>query len=95
MSGLEHIALRHLFAVHGIPEQDNGPQFISEEFARTNGIRHIRCSPASNGEAERLVRTFKEAMKTGKGDGLTLTHRLDNPIVPHHTLPLALRLMNY
>ncbi len=89
-------ALRHLFAVHGIPEQlvsDNGPQFISadfEEFARTNGIRHIRCSPyhpASNGEAERFVRTFIEAMMTGNGDGLTLTHRLNNFLLTYRTTP--------
>ena len=76
-------ALRQIFATHGIPEEmvsDNGPQFISADFAeftRTNGIRHSRSSPyhpSSNGEAERFVRTFKEAMKTGKSDGLTLTH---------------------
>ena len=50
----------------------------------------IRCSPyhpASNGEAERFVRTFKEAMKTGKGDGLTLTHRLDNFLLTYRTTP--------
>ncbi len=72
-------ALRHLFATHGIPEQiasDNGPQFTSsdfEEFTRKNGIKHTQSSPyhpASNGEAERFVRTFKEAMKAGKRDGM-------------------------
>ena len=72
--------LRHLFATHGLPEQivsDNGPQFTSsefEEFTRKNGIVHTRSSPyhpAANGEAERFVRSFKEAMKAGKGDGLT------------------------
>ena len=72
---------------------DNGPQFISAdfaEFARTNGIRHIRSSPyhpSSNGEAERFVRTFKEAMKTGKSDGLTLTHRLQNFLLSYRTTP--------
>ena len=87
-------ALRHLFATHGIPEQvvsDNGPQFISadfEEFMRTNGIKHSRSSPyhpASNGEVERFVRTFKEAMRAGKDDGLSLAHRLDN-FLQHHPL---------
>ena len=60
--------LRSLFASYGLPEQivsDNGPQFVSEEFyqfMQGNGIHHIRCAPyhpASNGLAERFVRTFK------------------------------------
>lgn len=89
-------ALRHLFATHGIPEQivsDNGPQFTSldfEEFTRKNGIKHTRSSPyhpASNGEAERFVRTFKEAMKAGKGDGLTLAHRVENFLLTYRTTP--------
>jgi len=55
------IALRALFAVHGIPHQivpDNGPQFVSsdfEGFTRINGIKHSRSSPyhpATNGGAE-------------------------------------------
>ena len=55
--------LRKIFAAFGLPEQlvtDNGPQFVSDDFARfakTNGIKHIRCAPyhpASNGLAERL-----------------------------------------
>ena len=47
---------------------DNGPQFVSEEyeiFLKENGVRHIRSAayhPASYGEAERAVRTFKQAM---------------------------------
>ena len=66
--------LRSLFASYGLPEQlvsDNGPQFTAElfqEFCKQNGVKHIRCSPyhlASNGLAERFVRTFKEAMKAG------------------------------
>ena len=43
--------------------------------------------PSSNGEAERFVRTFKEAMKTGKSDGLTLTHRLQNFLLSYRTTP--------
>ena len=43
--------LRHLFASYGLPEQvvsDNGPQFVSDEFARflkANGVKHVRCAP--------------------------------------------------
>ena len=89
-------ALRQVFSSLGIPEQivsDNGPQFISSEFAefaKLNGIKHIRISPyhpATNGEAERFVRTFKEAMKAGKNDGLTLSHRLAGFLLTYRTTP--------
>ena len=88
--------LRQLFSVHGLPEEivsDNGSQFTSAEFAeftRKNGIKHTRSSPyhpASNGEAERFVRTFKEAMKAGKNDGLTLPHRLASFLLIYRTTP--------
>ena len=42
--------LRHLFASYGLPEQvvsDNGPQFVSDEFAqflKANGVKHVRLS---------------------------------------------------
>ena len=79
--------LRHLFAKYRLPQQivsDNGPQFTSEEFSRflrLNGIKHIRPAPyhpASNGQVERLVRTFKQTMKAGERDGLSAQHRLEN-----------------
>ena len=90
--------LRHLFASYGLPEQlvsDNGPQFTSEEFKwfmKGNGIRHIRCAPyhpASNGLAGRLVRSFKEAMKAAKHDGLSLNHSLENFLFTYRTIPHA------
>ncbi|CAC5370948.1 Uncharacterized protein K02A2.6 [Mytilus coruscus] len=68
-------ALRCLFSSHGIPTEivsDNGPQFTSSEFEtflKKNGVKHILSAPYhpfSNGEAERAVRTFKQAMKTVK-----------------------------
>ena len=85
--------LRQLFATHGIPEQivtDNGSQFTSEDFAnfvKSNGIQHSLSSPyhpASNGEA---VRTFKEAMKTSKNNGLTFAHRMNNFLLTYRTTP--------
>ena len=63
-----------MFSAYGLPEQivsDNGPQFISTEFAEfmaKNGIKHIRSAPyhpATNGQVERFVQTYKRAMKTG------------------------------
>ena len=90
--------LHHLFASYGLPEQlvsDNGPQFTSEEFKRFmkgNGIRHIRCAPyhpASNALAERFVRSFKEAMKAAKHDGLSLNHSLENFLFTYRTIPHA------
>ena len=79
--------LRRLFAQFGLPEQvvsDNGPQFTSEDFKlfmQSNGIKHLRSTPyhpASNGAVERLVRSFKEAMKAGRHDKLSPCHRLQN-----------------
>ena len=64
-----------MFAAYGLPAQlvsDNGPQFTAEQFEnfmQVNGIKHIKCAPfhpASNGAVERLVQTFKKAMKSSK-----------------------------
>ena len=61
-----------LFAMWGRPEtivSDNGPQFASKTFAEwcnAHSIAHLTSAPfhpASNGEAERLVGVFKQAMK--------------------------------
>ena len=82
----------------GLPEQlvsDNGPQFTSEEFTkfmRSNGIKHIRCSPyhpSSNGAVERLVRTFKQAMKASHRDHLSPQQRLENFLLSYRTTPHA------
>ncbi len=63
--------LRLLFATHGLPDvivSDNGAAFTSTEFqgfADRNGIRHVTTAPyhpSSNGQAERMVQTTKEAL---------------------------------
>ena len=73
--------LRKLFFTHGLPAQvvtDNGPQFTSQEFEvflKANGIQHYRSAPyhpATNGEAERYVQTFKQAMRAAENDPGTL-----------------------
>ena len=40
-----------------------------------------------NRAAERLVRTFKESIKAGERDGLTLQHRLENFLFTYRTTP--------
>ncbi|XP_015263543.1 PREDICTED: uncharacterized protein K02A2.6-like [Gekko japonicus] len=71
-------ALRKIFATHGLPDtivSDNGTAFTSEEFRQFlsgNLIQHIRTAPfhpATNGQAERMVRTAKEALsRLSEGD---------------------------
>ncbi len=59
-----------LLSAYGLPKElvsDNGPPFTSrefEEFVKNNGVRHILSPPyhpAINGQAERVVHTFKKA----------------------------------
>ena len=87
-----------LFAAYGLPEQivsDNGPQFVSDEFAtfvKINGIKHIRCAPyhpSSNGAAERFVQTFKKAMKANRDSPLSFSHRLSNFLFTYRFSPHA------
>ena len=89
--------LRRMFSTHGLPQvsvSDNGPAFVGEEFKefmKKNGVKQVYSAPyhpASNGQAERMVRTFKEAMKTLKtGDLQTKLDRLlyKYRIMPHST----------
>ena len=65
--------LRTMFATHGLPAvlvSDNGPPFTStefEKFVKANGIIHHRIPPyhpSSNGLAENMVRTVKQALST-------------------------------
>ena len=89
-------ALRNLFAQHGLPiylASDNGPQFTSnefKEFLKKNGVKHILSAPyhpSSNGEAERAVRTFKQAMKTMKDEKGTLHEKIARFLLSYRTTP--------
>ena len=89
--------LRNMFATHGLPDKivsDNGPAFVSEafgDFLRKNGISHATSSPyhpATNGLAERAVRTFKEAMarmKEGSIETRIARFLLKYRTTPHST----------
>lgn len=89
--------LRTVFANFGVPESivtDNGPQFTAaefQEFCKSNGIRHILIAPyhpASNGLAERGVRTFKESyhkQTEGSIEDRLARFLLQYRITPHST----------
>ncbi|BHF63607.1 hypothetical protein SprV_0200660100 [Sparganum proliferum] len=72
--------LRRIFSQHGLPEvlvSDNGSQFTSssfEDFCRQHNIQHLRLPPyhpQSNGQAERVVDTFKRALLKARKEGTT------------------------
>ena len=87
--------LRRMFATHGLPKvsvSDNGPAFVGDElkqFMKRNGVKQVYSAPyhpASNGQAERMVRVFKESLKTlTTGDIQTKLDRLlyKYRITPH------------
>ncbi|XP_030847130.1 uncharacterized protein K02A2.6-like [Strongylocentrotus purpuratus] len=88
--------LRCLFSRYGLPHEvvsDNGPQFVAEDFAvflKKNGIKHIKSAvkhPASNGEVERFVQTFKKAMKKAKPDGGDVHLKLARFLLSYRTTP--------
>ena len=89
--------LRQIFSAYGFPKQfvcDNGPQFISEEFAtlKGNGIRHILSAPyhpASNGFAERFVQSVKQALKASVSDERSFKQRLCSFLLTYRTTPHA------
>ena len=90
-------ALRTIFCRFGLPVQlvsDNGVQFTEgefQDFCRKNGITHFRIAPyhpASNGEAERFVQTFKRAiLKTKSADEGTLNLHLNQFLLAYRRSP--------
>lgn len=87
--------LREIFARYGLPEQlvsDNGPQFTSTEFEmcmKANGIKHLKTAPyypASNGEAERFIQTFKHSLKASQKDGGSLSVKLSRFLLVYRNM---------
>ena len=86
--------LQFTFSSLGLPEilvTDNGPSFSSSEFTdfvKANGIQYVKTvpyHPASNGLAERVVRTFKACMKKlSKG---SLQDRVNSFLFKYLTTP--------
>ena len=86
--------LRQIFSTHGLPQvsiSDKGPAFIGEEFKtfmKRNGIKQVYSAPyhpASNGQAERMVRTFKESLATMKQGDLQI--KLDRLLYKYRIMP--------
>lgn len=89
-------ALRSLFARHGLPfvlVSDNGPQFVSEEFESflsNNCIKHVKTAPyypATNGEAERYVQTFKNYLKIAEPNMRDLEASIQSFLLTYRTTP--------
>ena len=60
------------------------------EFLKSSGVRHILVPPkhpASNGAAERFVKTFEQAMKGGRWDRSTVHHRLAQLLFGYRNSP--------
>ena len=105
------LKLQEVFSRFGTPEtlvSDNGTSFTSakfSDFCKVNGINHIRTppySPASNGQAERFVDTFKRTLQKLEGEGtppevlqifLSTYRATPNPRTPKGNSP-AEALMN-
>ncbi|XP_075540121.1 uncharacterized protein LOC142575039 [Dermacentor variabilis] len=83
ISGIKSCIAR--FGIPDVVRTDNGPQFMSNEFAefaRSYGFRHETSSPRysqSNGEAERMVRTVKDLLFKGPDPYLALLSYRDTP----------------
>lgn len=82
------VQMKSVFARHGIPEMvvtDNGPQFVSAEFAAfaaSYGFYHVTSSPRypqSNGAAERTVQTVKRLLEKSVDPYLALLAYRDSP----------------
>ena len=91
--------LESLLSRYGLPWQlvsDNGPQFTAFEFEecmRANGIKHLLSAPyhpATNGEAERFVQTFKKSLRAGKDDSGTVPQKLARFLLTFQTTPHAM-----
>src|SRR5690606_10915838 len=92
------VALRRLFATHGLPDtvvSDNATGFTSyefENFLSMNGIAHILTPPyhpASNGQVERYVQSFKSSLeKMGEEEG-TMSEKLNRFLIEQHACPSA------
>ncbi|KAK3097548.1 hypothetical protein FSP39_010680 [Pinctada imbricata] len=89
-------ALEKMFLTHGLPysiTSDNGPQFISEEFAtyvEENAIIHHRITPLwpqANGEVERQNRSLSKRIRIAQSESKDWKKELRKYLVAYRTTP--------
>lgn len=95
-SGTVITILRKIFASQGLPEtvvSDNGRAFSSVEFntfLKRNGIRHLYSPPyhpATNGQVERAIQTFKNKLKKLEGSQMPWSEKLSKALFYLRTVP--------
>ena len=88
--------LSSLFSRWGVPDTittDNGPQFISADFAafmEERGIKHIRTAfyhPQANGGVERFNQTLKNGLRAHMADGLPFSSALQSTLLHYRATP--------
>ncbi|XP_055585283.1 uncharacterized protein K02A2.6-like [Uranotaenia lowii] len=89
------IMCREIFSTFGIPSvlvSDHGVQFTSDlfqQFLRMNGVVHKMGAPyhpATNGQAERYVQTFKQKLKALKCSKSQLNLELSNILLTYRKM---------
>lgn len=90
------VVLRKIFAAQGLPEvlvSDNGRAFSSDEFnsfLSKNGIRHLYSPPyhpATNGQIERAIQTFKNKLKKMSSSDMPWSEKLSKALYYLRTVP--------
>ena len=90
--------LRYVFARYGLAEHlhsDNGSQFTSEvfrNFTKANNIWHTFSAPyhpATNGEMECFVQTFKQAMGSARSDSAAVKRHRTKFLFVYRNVPHA------
>lgn len=88
--------LRRIFASQGLPDvlvTDNGRNFTSKEFntfLQNNGIKHLYSPPyhpASNGQIERAIQTFKNKLKRMANESCPWSEKLPKALYSLRTVP--------
>lgn len=91
-------SLEDMFSKHGLPcsiTSDNGPQFISAQFAKyleENGIQHRRVTPlhpAANGEVERQNRSLLKRIKIAHSESKDWKRELRTYLLAYRSTPHA------
>lgn len=95
-SGAVITVMRKIFASQGLPEvvvSDNGRAFTSEEFnnfLKKNGIKHLLSPPyhpATNGQIERAIQTFKNKIKKIENLNLPWSEMMSKVLYHMRTVP--------